>query len=475
MRPLISAAALFLAVCVVRADDWPMLGGHPDRNAVSSEKNLPTVWSWENPKKKTPRKNIKWVAELGGQTWGNPVVSGGRIFVGTNNENPRDPAVKGDRGVLMCLSAADGSFLWQAVHEKLHPNDQAKAWDEDVPHVGLTSTACVSGNRVYYVSNRAELVCRAVEDGRQIWLLDMRKELGAKPCQASPCSPLVADNLVFVLTGNSAQGIPRRVENPSAPSFIAVHAETGKVAWQDASPGNRILEMQWGSPSYGVVEGQAQVLFPGGDGWLYSFEPRTGKLLWKFNCIAHLKVGADGKLEDQNTLFAAPVVVGHRVLISLGWDTETSSPPGCLWAIDARKRGDITKEGALWSVTRAARPKKDEEFGRSLASVAVQDGLVYAVEQQGYVNCIELESGRPIWSYDMLTTVWGGPTVADGKVYVHTIGEETFVFQTGREAKLLAKNLSWDMSFGIVAVSGGVLYFAGGDGGRKLYAVANDQ
>ncbi|HEX8090302.1 MAG TPA: hypothetical protein VF762_15695, partial [Blastocatellia bacterium] len=42
--------------------DWPMWGGTPDRNMISSMKGMPT--SWDVAKKK----NIKWVAELGSQT-----------------------------------------------------------------------------------------------------------------------------------------------------------------------------------------------------------------------------------------------------------------------------------------------------------------------------------------------------------------------------------------------------------------------
>ena len=51
--------------------DWPMWGGTPDRNMVSSMKGLPTTWDVKT------KKNVKWVAELGSQTYGNPVVANG--------------------------------------------------------------------------------------------------------------------------------------------------------------------------------------------------------------------------------------------------------------------------------------------------------------------------------------------------------------------------------------------------------------
>src|SRR5204863_986056 len=58
--------------------DWPMWGGTPDRNMVSSAKGLPTEWDIKT------KKNVKWMAELGSQSYGNPVVAGGMVFVGTN-------------------------------------------------------------------------------------------------------------------------------------------------------------------------------------------------------------------------------------------------------------------------------------------------------------------------------------------------------------------------------------------------------
>src|SRR5688572_712633 len=67
---------------------WPMFGGTPGRNMVNlRERGLPEQWSIEEGKEK----NIKWVADLGSRSYGGPVVAGGRVYVGTNNQRPRDP------------------------------------------------------------------------------------------------------------------------------------------------------------------------------------------------------------------------------------------------------------------------------------------------------------------------------------------------------------------------------------------------
>src|SRR5215475_6150068 len=105
----IAASAAVISIAAVKTisasdpggGDWPMWGGTPDRNMVSNMKGMPTSWDVKT------KKNIKWIASLGSQSYGNPVVSGGQIYVGTNNELVRDPKQGGDRGVLMCFRESD--------------------------------------------------------------------------------------------------------------------------------------------------------------------------------------------------------------------------------------------------------------------------------------------------------------------------------------------------------------------------------
>src|SRR4051794_29886230 len=68
------------------AGAWPLFGGSVQRNMVNlTEKNVPTDF---DPVKK---KGLKWAADLGSKAYGGPVVAGGKVFIGTNNDNPRNP------------------------------------------------------------------------------------------------------------------------------------------------------------------------------------------------------------------------------------------------------------------------------------------------------------------------------------------------------------------------------------------------
>ena len=123
LRLMLTCFAVFLlwAAAPSRADDQPQWGQRDSRNLVSDEKGLPDGF---DPGSRNPRtdlidlattSNVRWVARLGNQTYGSPVVAGGKVFVGTNNEEPRDPRIEGDRGVMMCFDERTGRFLWQLV------------------------------------------------------------------------------------------------------------------------------------------------------------------------------------------------------------------------------------------------------------------------------------------------------------------------------------------------------------------------
>src|SRR5262249_46821973 len=150
---------------------WPLFGGSIQRNMVNTvDKDVPTKWDIEK------KQNILWVAELGSKAYGGPVIADGKVFVGTNNEKPRDPKLKGDMGVLMCFEERTGKFLYQAAYAKL-----AAGRVNDWPREGICSTPVVEGDRIYYVNNRADVICASTDGKKTYWKLDMINDLDVFP------------------------------------------------------------------------------------------------------------------------------------------------------------------------------------------------------------------------------------------------------------------------------------------------------
>jgi len=451
--------------------DTAMWGGSPGRNMVSTETGLPAEWDPETGS------NIKWTAQLGSQTYGNPAIAGGKIFIGTNNQAVRNPKLKGDRGVVMAFRESDGKFLWQSAHAKL-----ASGRVNDWPQQGICSSPFVEGDRLYYISNRAEIICADTEgfyDGENdgpyvdeenkseidediIWRYDMIDELDTFPHNLATCSPLVVGDLVFAVTANGVDETHINVPSPEAPSFIALNKNTGELVWEDASPGENILHGQWSNPSYGVIGGTAQIIFPGGDGWVYSFVPETGKLLWKFDCNPKESVWELGGSGTRNNIISTPVIWDNKVYIGVGQDPEHGESIGHWYAIDATKRGDITESGKVWH-------RGNEDFNRTMSTAAIHDGLMYIADLSGFVYCWDASTAEEYWKYDAFAAIWGSPYYADGKVYIGDEDGDVAVLKAGKEMELLAEINMDNAVYTTPVAKNGVLYITNR---AKLFATA---
>ncbi len=400
--------------------DWPMWGGTPDRNMVSSMKGIPTSWDIKT------KKNVKWVAQLGSQSYGNAVVAGGQVYAGTNNELVRNPKEGGDRGVLMCFHESDGKFLWQHTNEKL-PAGRANDW----PYQGVCSSPLVEGSRLYYTTNRCEVVCLDTHgDGnggpKIIWKFDMMEEVGSQPHNMANSSPVSYQDLIFVSTANGQDESHVHIPSPRAPAIIAINKNTGKLAWEDNSVGERILHGQWASATVAKIGDVVQVIHPQGDGWVRGYEALTGKKLWEFDTNPKDSVWP----KTRNETISTPVAVDNVVYEANGQDPEHGEGVGHLYAIDATKRGDITNSGRIWHY---------DKIRRSISTGSIYNGLLFYADFSGFLHCLDAKTGKPHWTHDMLAAVWGSPIVINGKVYLGDEDGDVVVLEASKEKKLLAE------------------------------------
>jgi outer membrane protein assembly factor BamB len=500
--------------------NWSMWGGSNVRNNTPVGVGVPTEWNigqfnyetgdWD-PKE---AKNLKWVAKLGSQSYGNAVVHDGRVFVGSNNTGGwmkrYPPAV--DLGCLLCFSTADGKFLWQHSSEKL-PSGRVHDW----PLQGICSAAYCEGDRLWFVTSRGEVRCldtAGFHDGQNdgpytqeeadivakkqtpdmmheadvVWVYDMMKELHISQHNMCSCSVLAAGDVLFVCTSNGVDVEHNYIPAPEAPSFFAIDKNTGKVLWTDNSPGLNIHHGQWSSPAYTVIQGQPQILFGGGDGWLYSFDPQgdsgKSKLLWKFDVNPK-----DAKLElmgkgTRNDIIGTPVVYEDRVYVATGQDPEHGEGVGILWCIDPTKRGDVSPE----LVYNAADPKTpiphkriqamiaeegdftrpnpnsamiwkyagedrdgdgekgfEETMHRSCGTVAIRDGILYIADFSGMFHCLDARTGKVNWAYDMLSAAWGSPLIVEDKVYIGDEDGEVAVFRHSADPNEAMREIDGEM------------------------------
>lgn len=489
-----AVSGLWLAASIGLADQ-PQLGERHTRNMVSTALGLPARFDLESGL------NVRWAVDLGTSTYSTPAVAGGRIFIGTNNGRPRNPAYVGDRGVLLCLNERDGAFQWQLVVPKI-PRDPY----QDCPGVGITSTAVIEGDRVYIVSNRGEVMCldplglangntgpfrdegafQADDAGRPmrpgptdadiIWRFDMREELGIRTHDSANVSVLLDGDFLYTSVPNGVDYTHRHLPAPHAPGLVVLDRHTGRLLARDNTGlARRIFHSTFSSPSLGLVPGQALVFLGGPDGVVYAFAalreaPPRGEVVtlgevWRFNCDPagpkediHQYQG--NRRESPSSIIGLPVFHGGRVYVAAGGDPWHGKRQAWLKCIDATGAGDITRTGEVWSYPLSP---------HTTSTPAIHDGLVFITDFSGTIHCLDAASGKPRWTHQARGEIWSSPLVADGKLYVGTRRGELVVLEAGPQLRVLHTADFGQSLYASPIAANGVLYLTTS---RRLYALA---
>lgn len=517
--PIAVLVVLLLQEVSTLAGDWPQWGGHDQgRNMVSPETGLPE--SFKPGEKSTTgsgiipgtTENVRWAVKLGSYIYGNPTVTGGRVFVGTDDaslkEGDRLPKTKS--GMVQCLDEATGRVLWRLVT----PNRSRDRLPAGVHYghqkCGTCSSPAVAGNRLYVMTTACEIVCLDVNgqaDGNDgpfkdegqymagpgkppldldksdadiIWVCDFVDQLGVCPHDVASCSVLVDGPFVYTVTSNGVDEPHAKCLRPDAPSFIVLDAVTGKLLATDTEDlGHTMWHCLWSPPSMGTVGGRKLVFFGGGDGLCYAFEAltevpeKTGHLkkVWQYDCNPphyRLRDGKpipyyegdkrknystnknDGKYLGPSQIISTPVFHDGRVYVTIGQDPSHGRGRGLLHCIDASKTGDVTKAACVWMY---------DGIDRTIGSVAITNGLLFAADVAGQVHCLDVETGNPIWVHAMNAETWGTPLVADGKLFIGN-SKACVIMSAGREEKELAKINLGSAAYGTPVAADGTLFVA---------------
>ena len=490
------------------AEDWNQWGRTAHNNFYSPEKGIPHEFAPGDFKPGTEEvdlsttKNVKWVAKLGSQAYGNVTISNGQIYIGTNNESLRDPKHSGDRGIVYCLDEKTGAFKWQLVVPKLGAG-KVSDWE----FLGICSSPFVEGDRMYLVSNRCEILCldtAGLANGNQgfqdeaaylggpgkppvapgetdadiIWVFDMREELGVFPHNIASSSVLVVGDHVYATTSNGQDWSHLNIPSPMAPCLVVLDKKTGEYAGEEASGiSKNLMHCNWSSPGFGEVNGQPMVLFGAGDGVCYAFDPKPVpdgdfsilKEIWKYDCVPAKYKMRDGEpikypaAEGPSELICSPVFYKNRVYIAIGQDPEHGEGVGNLVCIDATQKGDITQGGAVWSY---------DKINRTISTVSIDPdtGLLFIADYSGFLYCLDAQTGKEHWIHDMKAHMWGSTLVADGKVFLGDEDGDLVVLEASAEKKVLNEVFFGAPIYSTPVVANGVLYVGTQ---THLYAIGN--
>lgn len=477
-------ALMFVSVQTGVCEDWAFWGKDANRNMSTDATGAPTEFSVGEFKDGTEEvdmsttKNIKWVAKLGSQSYGNVTVKDGKVYVGTNNDSPRFDKIVGDYSLVYCLDENDGSLIWQFSAPKLGAG-KVSDWE----YLGICSSPAVEGDRVYFLSNLCEIVCvdvNGMKDGNQgfqdegsymagpgnppievgdqdadiIWTFNMTEELGVFPHNITSSSVLVLENAIVATTSNGQDWSHSNIPSPFAPSLCMVDKETGELIGEEASGiSENLMHCNWSSPSYGEVDGQGMIFFGAGDGYLYSFDPepvededgyQVLKENWKVNCVPkeyfdHKYPAYDGPSE----IICTPVFYEGKVYVGIGQDPEHGDGVGNFVCVDA-KSGDV-----VW---------ENRKVSRTISTASIVDDLIYIADYAGVIHCIDANTGETYWEHDSLSHMWSSTLVVDDKVYFNNEDGYMIILKAGKEKEMLTEIDLGALAYSTPVFANGVLY-----------------
>ena len=412
-------AIFALRAAAVSAQDWPQFRG-PSGDGCAMAKNLPERWGgFDAP---------AWQTEIPGSGWSSPVVVGGRIWLTSAKQSALDEKGRKEKlaanpiltpdfqthasATLLAIEvdAASGKVLRQI--------ELFTAPDPKPIHAQNTyasPTPVTDGEHLFCHFGSLGTVCLELKSGKVLW----NKILAVDEITGPGGSPVLwKDKLIFACDGTDQQFV------------IALDKLTGKEAWRTNRPpleaDDSKLRRAFSTPLVIAHAGKEQLIVPGAQ-WVCSYEPATGKEIWRAN------FGAG------HAVVPRPVFKDGLVYICTGF----MKPE--LWAIKVDGTGDVTDSHVVWTCE-----KQVPEISSPLAS----GGEIYFVSSKGVATCLDAKTGEPLWQQRLGGNFAASPLLADDKLYFTSQEGITTVLKPGRKYEELARNQLFGQTLASLAISG---------------------
>ena len=401
----------------LKATDWYHWRG-PQQNGQSLETGLPTSFSIEG-------ENLLWRKEEFA-TRSTPVVMNGRVYVVCRHEAETNKEAE----KTVCINAETGEKIWESIHN---------IYLSDAPseRVGWASVvADPETDRVYVLGLGCTFQCLDGKTGKLIWEHSMLEEYGMLSTYGGRTNfPVVYEDMVII------SGVNTGWDQTAVPThrFLALDKNTGAAIWT-MSTRPRPEDTTYSTPIFTVLNGQAAMVLGAADGAIYALQPRTGKVIWKYQA-------------SPRGMNVAPLVENGIVYMGHGEQNESDRTVlGAVFAIDGNTFGDIPEEKLLWKV-----PKRTV----SRSSPVRVGERIYYLEDGAALFGVNAKTGAIEVEKKLGRIMFGSPVVSEGKLYIaENTGRIWCLEPTETEIKVVGQTRLNDGSeiFGSFAISNGRMY-----------------
>ena len=377
--------SISLASCIVieANEQWSQFRGHYGNGIIKST-SAPINWS--------DNTNIDWKTPIHDRGWSSPVIWNDQIWMTTATK-------EGNKMYAICVNKLSGK-----IEHDIHVFDVKSPQAITNENTYASPTPVVEEGRVYVHFGTYGTACISTKDGQILWKrrdLNCDHEIGAGPAS----SPFIYNNfLIFNVDGRDVQYV------------IALNKETGETAWKtnrsvDFSDVQVNQRKAYGTP-FIIPRGNSNQMVSIGAKGVYSYDPENGKELWK--------------AEHRGWSIAPRPVYGEGLVFTM---IDRDRPE--MWAIKPNGSGDITETHIEWKETKRMPPR---------ASPIIIKGLLFVVDRNGYISCIEAKTGKSIWQKRMKGRFSASPILANNLIYFFNEDTVCTIIKPTRELVIVAEN-----------------------------------
>ena len=394
--------------CAQGEVEWTQWRG-PNGDGHAPKGSYPIRWG--------EHQNIAWKTSLApGKGHSSPVVQNGKIWLTSAVETP---ATEEEKLVRVKESKFPGAatlhylskVAFFAIQLDLISGDilkEVKVFEQRNPQAihRLNSYASpsplLSEGRLYVHFGTFGTACLDAESGTILWKnqdLDLQIHHENGPGSTPICWEGL---LIFHLDGTDKQ------------SVVALEQKTGKLIWQTPRSGklkeNPQTKKAYATPVITETE-KGPVLISTGADWVYGYDPKSGKELWKINY---------GILGFSNV--AKPILHEDLFIISTGF---------MKGELHAYELNGLNQPKLVWKLSKGA-PKKP--------SPILVDGLIYVINDGGILTVVRARDGVLVWRERLQGEYSASPTYAGGHIYFSNQSGMTTVIKPGNQLEIVVQN-----------------------------------
>ena len=399
-----SLAAFLVATAVsvsCHSENWPRFRG-PNGSGVSAD-SLPTSWTEDD---------YLWKIDLPGIGHGSPVVWNEKLFInGANDE--------GTIRTVQCRSTKSGELIWEkefaASEHKTHKFNSF-----------ATSTPCVDADHVYtsWGSPEELVIIALTHDGEVVWEnRDLGTVIGG---HGFGTSPIIYHDLIVVAN-----------DTEKASSLIALDRLNGEKVWEMPRPGGRL---NFATPCVFEREDEDDLLiFSAWPIGVTAVHAQTGKLAWElesYDVNKGQRAVASPIVYDDLILVNCAFVNNPKHLVVLKPIAETAEE---VFRVDNSTVPHIPSLLAYQGLVYAWADKgictcyeietgqkvwQQRIGGNYFSSPVCADGAIYCVDGDGH--CVVIEAGREyreLARIDLGDASRSTPAIADGRMFLRTFSQ----------------------------------------------------